>query len=217
MPAIDLDDPIFGIDISHHNVVDWDVLRGAKNLSFVWMKATEGSDFPDTKFIQNAEESKRLAIPSGAYHFARPDNNKPEKEADWFMERLEQAGGADSFELRPVLDYEVAAGNEQWIRTWLDRVESGTGQRPVLYTGPNVLGQIGALDADFETLLWMPRYPNNKTQTLSLDSQAVQLYATVPIPIASSPALSVLVSFLSKHDQYTRAGPMIRTSSALTA
>ncbi len=61
--------PIFGVDVSHHQgVIDW---RKAKEggVQFAYIKATEGGDFKDSKFLDNWIECKYADVPRGAYHF----------------------------------------------------------------------------------------------------------------------------------------------------
>ncbi len=61
--------PLVGIDISHHQGdIDWDLLA-TDRVAFVYMKATEGGDFKDTRFDQNWQAAARVGIPRGAYHF----------------------------------------------------------------------------------------------------------------------------------------------------
>ena len=63
--------PIRGIDISHHQkIINWDELK-KENIKFVIIKATEGSDFVDTRFKENWENSINNNYQTGAYHFYR--------------------------------------------------------------------------------------------------------------------------------------------------
>jgi lysozyme len=58
-----------GIDISHHQgEINWQSLMKS-DLSFVFMKATEGDDFVDKKFKDNWKSADSLKIKKGAYHF----------------------------------------------------------------------------------------------------------------------------------------------------
>lgn len=61
--------PIKGIDISHHQgKIDWEKLK-YENIKFVFIKATEGHDFIDEDFINNWNNSKKIGLIRGAYHF----------------------------------------------------------------------------------------------------------------------------------------------------
>ena len=61
--------PVRGIDISHHQgEINWDKVKNTK-LKFVFIKATEGHDFIDQDFINNWNNSKKIGLIRGAYHF----------------------------------------------------------------------------------------------------------------------------------------------------
>ncbi len=40
-----------------------------ENLAFIFMKATEGGDFKDTRFAKNWIEAEKIGLRKGAYHF----------------------------------------------------------------------------------------------------------------------------------------------------
>ncbi len=70
------DYPVRGIDISAHNGdIDFERLRADSSVRFVYIKATEGTDFLDRNYITNVREASRNAIPAGAYHFFRFDSD----------------------------------------------------------------------------------------------------------------------------------------------
>ncbi|TGK08996.1 lysozyme [Leptospira fletcheri] len=61
--------PIRGIDVSNHQgKIDW-ALVSKKDISFVYIKSTEGGDFKDKSFLENWSESKKHGFKVGAYHF----------------------------------------------------------------------------------------------------------------------------------------------------
>jgi lysozyme len=61
--------PVHGIDISHHqDVIDWDILKRS-DISFAFIKSTEGGDHKDTKFQENWERAGDIGLIRGAYHF----------------------------------------------------------------------------------------------------------------------------------------------------
>lgn len=64
-----VDYTIKGIDISHHNtVLDWSKVK-QDNISFVYLKATEGVDHVDGNFAVHYKGARNAALPIGAYHF----------------------------------------------------------------------------------------------------------------------------------------------------
>jgi lysozyme len=75
--------PIHGIDVSKwQGKIDWASV-GAAGTQFAFIKATEGGDHLDARFIENWQGAKRAGIPRSAYHFmfwCRP----AEQQAAWF-------------------------------------------------------------------------------------------------------------------------------------
>ena len=125
-----------GIDISAHNGnVDFQALR-RQGVTFAYIKATEGTDFIDRRFVDNARGLLAGNIPAGAYHFFRFDTDG-EMQAWNFIRAIEGRG----FRLPPAVDLEEW-GNDETIptarvRTSLRafmRVLSEEGYHPVIYT-----------------------------------------------------------------------------------
>jgi len=74
-PSIDVY-PLRGIDVSAHNgEIDFSKLAKERRPDFVYIKATEGTDFVDRNFARNASGLERVGIPTGAYHFFRFDTD----------------------------------------------------------------------------------------------------------------------------------------------
>ena len=60
---------VIGVDISEYQAdVDMEALA-EQNISFIYMKATEGSSYTDSRFRENWENAEEAGIPAGAYHF----------------------------------------------------------------------------------------------------------------------------------------------------
>ena len=75
---------IHGIDVSsYQGEIDWNVLS-SQDISFVFIKATEGSSFVDKCFSYNFEEAKKTSLSVGAYHFFSYDSTG-EKQAENFI------------------------------------------------------------------------------------------------------------------------------------
>lgn len=67
--------PLRGIDVSAHNgEIDYSKLRG-DGVRFAYVKATEGTDFVDKRFVANATGMSQAGIAMGAYHFFRFDKD----------------------------------------------------------------------------------------------------------------------------------------------
>lgn len=129
-----------GIDVSHwQGTIRWDEVDGA-GVAFAIAKATEGRTVVDDQYANNRANADAYAIPFTAYHFARPDltDNDARAEANHFVTNADLRGR----HLLPVLDLEVSGGLSrkqliQWARTWLQRVESQLGVKPMIYTTPS--------------------------------------------------------------------------------
>lgn len=123
---------LFGIDISKHNgVIDWKkVALNVPKVDFAFIKASEGQDFIDIRFVRNAEAAKKAGIKIGYYHFASLNTkdyiSDAREEARDFVSTMKLAPKAD---LPPVLDLETnkAMLNRDivlsWIKFFLDEMK----------------------------------------------------------------------------------------------
>lgn len=58
-----------GVDVSHHNpILNWDAVLD-QNISFAYMKATEGTTHEDRNYPYNYDLAKKANIKVGSYHF----------------------------------------------------------------------------------------------------------------------------------------------------
>ncbi|TGL59791.1 glycoside hydrolase family 25 protein [Leptospira jelokensis] len=129
--------PIKGIDVSNHQgKIDWSLVP-KNEISFVYVKATEGGDFKDKSFLSNWSEAKKEGFKVGAYHFftlCKPGI----EQAKNFIETVP----FDSLSLAPVVDLEFE-GNckerpnlenvQNEIQTFLDHVDSHFKKKTILY------------------------------------------------------------------------------------
>ena len=133
-----------GIDVSHHNNdIDWKVVgdqSGENKTHFCFMKATEGSDFVDKRFVHNWSEAKRHGIAKGAYHFYRPEI-APEIQAKHFIQNV----WLDKGDFAPVLDFEIQGRSHRHrkhltknVTKWLQLIEEAYGIRPIIYTNLHI-------------------------------------------------------------------------------
>lgn len=130
---------VHGIDISHYQGdIDWKQLSqthgGEFPIRFIFMKATEGGDLNDDTFRQRFDSARKYNFVRGAYHFFRPHTDA-RKQADFFIRNVNLLTG----DLPPVLDVEDRGKRskeelQQAVKTWLDRVETHYGVKPILYT-----------------------------------------------------------------------------------
>lgn len=131
---------IHGIDVSHYQEnIDWEMLRNASlnssPVSFVFIKATEGTTLMDENFNLNFYQARKNDFIRGAYHFFIPEMDA-RKQAKFFLKQVHLEPG----DLPPVLDVEKA-GNltdiqlKKAVKDWLDIVEAEYNVKPIIYTG----------------------------------------------------------------------------------
>jgi len=95
----------YGIDISHHSKeVPWHALKDAK-VSYVYIKASQGQNGRDGKFVEFWKAAKASTLPFGAYHFLTA-GVPGETQAAFFLKRLAEVGHIQKGHLQPVLDLE---------------------------------------------------------------------------------------------------------------
>ena len=128
---------VHGIDISHYQgEVDWKMLKQTRQgqfpINFVFMKATEGGDFSDDKFVANFDSARAHGFVRGAYHFYNPKTDA-HKQADFFIQSVKLEPG----DLPPVLDIEKKGRDvkklHQDLKLWLRKVENHYGVKPIIY------------------------------------------------------------------------------------
>lgn len=133
--------PITGIDVSRHSgMIDWDKIS-KQNISFVFIKATEGEDYQDPNYTMNVAGAHKSNLKVGEYHFFR--FNKPgDTQAINFLTHTKNIKG----KLTPVLDIEEwgnmpVTKSEATIRKeiagFLTVVEAATGLKMIIYTNIN--------------------------------------------------------------------------------
>ena len=72
--------PIQGLDVSHHQkAIDWERVAADGRFRFVWIKATEGGDFRDSRFAENWEGRRRQASSQGRTTSSRCAPRRPSK------------------------------------------------------------------------------------------------------------------------------------------
>ena len=129
--------PLLGIDISHHQgKIRWEELR-TENISFVIIKATEGANYKDQKFLDNWTNSKKGDYKTGAYHFYRLCKNGKEQAENFIsvVPRSEE-------NLPPAVDLEFGGNCKtdkskekilSEIKEFLYAVESHYQKKPIIY------------------------------------------------------------------------------------
>lgn len=128
---------VHGIDISHYQGdINWKMLeqtrQGRFPVQFIFMKATEGGDYADDKFVANFDSAKVHGFIRGAYHFYNPKTDA-NKQADFFIRSVKLEPG----DLPPVLDIEKKSRDvkklQDDLKIWLRKVENHYGVKPIIY------------------------------------------------------------------------------------
>jgi lysozyme len=129
--------PTRGIDVSHHlGEIDWDRVS-ADDVSFVYMKASEGGDFKDGAFARNWAGAGGAGLARGAYHYFSLCKSGVEQAAN-FLSVLPD----DPQMLAPVLDLEFTGNCTKRppvdvvlgeISDFVTRVEQSAGKQVIFY------------------------------------------------------------------------------------
>lgn len=132
---------LYGIDVSkYQGVINWPALVAHSNISFVSIRATEGTDYSDPMFAANWKGAHDAGLVRTAYHFARPAAPAA-AQADFFVDAVVAAGGyANSSTMQLMLDLEVNDSQSPavvwaWTQAFSARVLARTGRPLLMYTG----------------------------------------------------------------------------------
>jgi lysozyme len=127
----------YGVDVSNHQgPIDWAKVA-RDDVSFAYIKATEGRDFVDRSFEANWAGAAAAGIPRGAYHFFTLCAPGAAQAAN-FLRVVPTAPDA----LPPAVDLEYAGcerrpSAEEFsreLRTFISTVEQRTGRRVLIYS-----------------------------------------------------------------------------------
>lgn len=133
--------PVRGVDVSRYQgVIDWNVLA-AQDVTFAFIKATEGSSHQDPCFAYNWAEARNSGVYVGAYHFFSYDSSG-DTQAQNFIDTV----GMNEGTLPPVVDLEFygdyydappdKAETRKTLNALLMALETYYGKKPIIYTTP---------------------------------------------------------------------------------
>jgi lysozyme len=159
-----------GIDVSRwQKEVDWIQVRDA-DVTFAFVKATQGNYRLDPYFERNWEGTKQNGIVRGAYHFYKPEIPVQEQ-INLFINTVRLEPG----DLPPVLDVEIIdkhVSPQQLradIKTWMEAITSHYGVKPIIYTYQNYYRRY--LKGHFpEYHFWIARYSDVQPEVEKSDS-----------------------------------------------
>ena len=129
-----------GIDVSNYQgEIDWKTIE-EQDITFAFMKATEGKSYQDPYFLQNYQNAKQTNLILGAYHFYRFDSSPSEQANNYIttVGNLEE----DEF-MFPIVDFEFygetrkekpdIAQTKENLKTYLTQIENYYQIKPIIY------------------------------------------------------------------------------------
>lgn len=153
---------IHGIDVSkYQDVIDWSSVKDMKvgnvQMSFAFIKATEGLGNEDAYFKRNWKKIKDAGMARGAYHFFL-STKSGKAQAENFINSVELQPG----DMPPVLDIEQTYGVSpeklrERAKEWLQTVRDYYHVTPIIYTNVDFYKQYLKDDFD-EYPLWIAHY-----------------------------------------------------------
>jgi GH25 family lysozyme M1 (1,4-beta-N-acetylmuramidase) len=149
-----------GIDVSvYQGTINWASAK-ADGVRYAFVRVSDGTTVPDTKFAANWAGTKAEGILRGAYQFFRPSQDAI-AQADMLLDAV--GGEVAEGDLPPGIDVESDGGLEPAqvtakVKTWIERVKGATGRDPIIYTGFYFWrDQVGAPDITTSPL-WHAQY-----------------------------------------------------------
>lgn len=168
----------YGIDISRYQTdIEWDrikvltdahgrttnsvnLAKDIRNVSYVFIKATEGNSFKDRYFRKHWRNAGKSGIRRGAYHFFRSSKDA-EMQARHFIRTV---GDLSADDLPPVLDIEtIHKGcsyktlNDKAL-IWLKAVEKHYGRKPIVYSSASFINDILCKEIKENYPIWVAHY-----------------------------------------------------------
>ena len=154
---------VTGIDVSHHQGdIDWNkVKRAQPKLAFVYIKCSEGKNYVDPKFKENADGAAAVGYKVGAYHYFRMISSAHEQ-FDNFRAQMD----AVHIELIPMVDVERSDGKprkelQDSLQVLLNLLEEAYGKKPMIYGTNRSYNELCAPEFNHYPL-YIGRYGKNK-------------------------------------------------------
>lgn len=129
---------IHGIDVSHYQGgIFWESVGNNHKNAYVYIKASEGGDRIDERYLENIRLAKQHGLKVGSYHFFRP-----KAPVDVQLKNFTSQCKAEDQDLIPMIDIESKGGLADSVfrdslMLFLDKIEKHYHQKPLLYTGAN--------------------------------------------------------------------------------
>ena len=151
-----------GIDISkHQGTINWEELKKNQKIKFIYIKATEGSDFVDPSYRDNIRNARKHGFKVGSYHFLSTRSAATTQ----FYNFIRTAKREDQ-DLLPIIDVEkISPWSPQQLRdsvkVFADLIEDYYGCKPLIYTSEKFFtSNLGRAFANYP--LFIAKYSDNQ-------------------------------------------------------
>ncbi len=151
-----------GIDVSkHQGTINWEELKKNPHIKYVYIKATEGSDYVDPRYKENIRNARKYGFKVGSYHFL---TNRSSARAQF--QNFVRNANRDEQDLLPIIDVEVC---KQWssqqlrdsLKVFADLLEDYYGCKPMIYTSERFFTKhLGRAFAEYP--LFIAKYNSNQ-------------------------------------------------------
>lgn len=151
-----------GFDITHNSPVkDWAAVV-ADGMSFVFLRATQGTTFVDPAFKEQWVQSKAAGLIRGAYHFGVGGNGL--LQADHFLELVNPERG-DLLALDLEQNPQGSSMTLDDASDFVKRIKEKTGKYPIIYSGHTIKELITSNPEKAAEIikcpLWIASYSSN--------------------------------------------------------
>lgn len=126
-----------GIDVSkYQGTINWTKVAKTKKVSFVYIKATEGTSIQDPYYASNVKKARAAGLPVGSYHLYSSRTTAQQQFANFksIVKKSQQ-------DLIPVLDIEERNNKDldiERVDKLLELMEKEYGCKPMIYTSEQV-------------------------------------------------------------------------------
>lgn len=126
---------IHGLDMSHYQGdVWWETVGANSKMYYVYLKASEGGNNIDRRYLENIALARRYGLKVGSYHFYRPRRPQDEQLRNFRTQCRPQ-----DQDLIPMIDIETTGGLGRAelcdsLHKFLRLVEREYRQKPIIYT-----------------------------------------------------------------------------------
>lgn len=153
---------IDGIDVSHHQKeINWKKVA-EKNLSFVYVKVSDGATYIDNRGDYNIRHAQAAGLKVGVYHFFQMSST-PEDQFKTFSRVIDRY----DLDLIPMVDVECKVNGDigafhKALHSFLDMIEEKYDVVPMIYGTNRSYNELCGTDFDGKYPLYIGRYGQNR-------------------------------------------------------